>query len=130
MKKTPAGKESFSNILGERVTSLVGEMDLRVPVETQQVRKVDLNWTCLFCSHGNGEVRLRTGTISGLLFRTTQILDLFRTSSLDFFILLYECNLSPYRRFVMNQNDQYGIAPMAMSTGPTEMYKICICPIE
>ena len=31
-----------------RVTRLVSEMHLRVPVETQQVQKVDLNWTCLF----------------------------------------------------------------------------------
>ena len=50
---TSAAKESFSNILGE------SEMHLCVPVEIQQVRKVDLNWTCLFCSYGNGMVRLQ-----------------------------------------------------------------------
>ena len=41
-------KKIISLIYLERVTSLVREMHLRVPIETQQVRKVDLNWTCLF----------------------------------------------------------------------------------
>ena len=67
---TSAGKESFSNILGQ------SEMHLHVPVETKQVQKVDLNWTCLFCSYGNGMVR-STGSISGSLFLTIRILNLF-----------------------------------------------------
>ena len=71
-------EKRVSLIYWERVTSLVSGMYLRVPVETW---KVDLNWTCLFYSHGNGTVRLRIGLISGLLFRTTRILGLFWTSS-------------------------------------------------
>ena len=84
-RKKHQQEKRVSLIYWERVTSLVSEMHLCVPVETQQVRKVDLNRTCLFCSYGNGTVRLRTGLISGSLFRTTRILDLFWTSSLDFF---------------------------------------------
>ena len=38
------------------VTSLVS------PVETRQVRKVDLNWTYFFCSHENRTVRYRTAS--------------------------------------------------------------------
>ena len=64
-------------------------MHLRVAVETQQTQKVDLNWTCLFCSYGNGMVRLRTGPIFGSLFRTIRILNLFWTGSLGLF--LYPC---------------------------------------
>ena len=56
--KTPPGKENFSLIYWERAASLVSEMHLCVPVKTQQVRKVDLNCTCLFCSHRNGMVCL------------------------------------------------------------------------
>ena len=43
----------------KKVTSLVSEMQVHLgePVETQQVRNMDLNWTCLFCSHRNGTVR-------------------------------------------------------------------------
>ena len=67
----------------------VSEMHLRVPVETQQVRKVDLNRTCLFYSYGSGMVRLRTGPISGSLFGTIRILNLFWTCSLGLF--LYPC---------------------------------------
>ena len=72
------GRKRVSLIYWERVT----EMHLRVLVETQQVRKVDLNWTCLFCSYGNGMVRLRTGS----LFRTIRILNLFWTGSLGLFL--------------------------------------------
>ena len=84
-KKEHRQEKKVSVIYWERVTSSVSEMHLHVPVETQHARKVDLNYTCLFCSHGNGTVCLRTGPISGLLFCTTRILDLFWTSSLDFF---------------------------------------------
>ena len=48
-KKKHQEEKRVSLIYWERVTSLVSEMHLRVNVETQQVRKVDLNWTCLFC---------------------------------------------------------------------------------
>ena len=49
----------------------VSEMHLRVSVETQRVRKVDPNWTCLFFVHMGMEMaRLQTGSISGSLFRT------------------------------------------------------------
>ena len=75
-------EKRFSLIYWARVS----EMHLRVPVETQQVRKVDLNWTCLFCSYGNGMVRLRTGSISGSLFRTIRILNLFWIGSLCLFL--------------------------------------------
>ena len=73
--KNTGRKKEFPLIYWERVTSLVSEIHLRVPVETQQVRKVDLNWTCLFCSHGHKTVRLRTGPISGIVFRTARFLD-------------------------------------------------------
>ena len=51
-KKTQALRQEkrISLIYWERVS----EMHLRVPVETQQVQKVDMNWTCLFCLYGNG----------------------------------------------------------------------------
>ena len=94
-------EKRFSLIYRERVTSLVSEMHLCVLVETQQIQKVDLNWTCLFCSYGNGTVRLRTGLISDSFFPTTRILDLFWTGSLDF---LCECNLSPFRLFGTDQS--------------------------
>ena len=41
-------EKRVSLIYQERVTSSASEMHLRVPVETQQFRTVDLNWTCLF----------------------------------------------------------------------------------
>ena len=87
-------EKRVSLIYWERVTSLVREMHLRVPVETQQFRTVDLNWTCLFCSYGNETVGLRTSPISGSLFLTNRILDLFWTGLLDFSIPLCECNRS------------------------------------
>ena len=78
---TSAGKESFSNILGESKRNA-----LACTVETQHVRKVDLNWTCLFCLNGNEMVRLRTGSIYGSLFRTIRILNLFWTGLLGLFL--------------------------------------------
>ena len=92
-------EKRVSPIYWERVASSVREMHLRVPVETQQFWTVDLNWTCLFCSYGNGTVGLRTGPISGSLFRTTRILGLFWTGLLDFPIPLCECSPSPYQLF-------------------------------
>ena len=49
-KETQALRQEkrVSLIYCERVSG----MPLRVPVETQQVRKVDLNWTCLFVHMG------------------------------------------------------------------------------
>ena len=41
-------EKRVSLIYYERVTSSASEMHLRVPIETQQFRTVDLNWTCLF----------------------------------------------------------------------------------
>ena len=80
-------------------------MHLRVPVETQQVRKVDLNWTCLFCSHRNGTVRLQTGLISDLLQSVPHESWTYSgTFCWIFSIPLCECNLSPYRVFGMDQN--------------------------
>ena len=50
--------KKVSLIYRDRVTSSVSEMHLRVLIETQQFWTVDLNWTCLFCSYGNGTVGL------------------------------------------------------------------------
>ena len=49
MKKSPEGKRA-SLIYWERLT----DMHLHVLVETQQVQKVDLNWTVLFIQEWNG----------------------------------------------------------------------------
>ena len=66
-------------------SDLVKETSLVSPVETKQVRQMDLNWTCFFCSHENGMVRYPIVPISGSLFRTAQFLDLFWSGPLDFF---------------------------------------------
>ena len=92
-------EKRVSLIYRERLTSSVREMHLRVSVETQQFRTVDLNWTCRFCSYENATVALRTSPISGSLFRTYRILGLFWTGLLDVSIPLCECNLSPSRPF-------------------------------
>ena len=102
-------------------------MHLLVPVQTQQVQKVDLNWTFLFCSHENGMVHFQTGPISGLHPNFGHILDQLA----GFFP--YPCVNSaflPTGFLEWTRADQYAIAPMVVWTGPTQMLKICIWPIE
>ena len=84
-------EKRFSLIYWERVS----EVHLLVRVETQQVRKVDLNWTCRFYSYGNGMVRLRTCSISGSLFHTIRILNLFWTGSVGLFSCVNANSLLP-----------------------------------
>ena len=77
IKKTPAyWRLRFSNMLGESNhlnKSNALACTCRNPAGLGSRPELDLP----FCSHGNGKVRLRTGAISGVLFRTTRILDLF-----------------------------------------------------
>ena len=86
-------------LISTSTLDVVIETSLVSPVETKQVRKVDLYWTCFsvqgsvhtktesyrFCSHENRTVRDRIVPISGSLFRTAQFLDLFWNEPLDFF---------------------------------------------
>ena len=107
----------------------ISEMHLRVLVETQQVRKVDLNWICRFCSYGNGMVRLRTGPISGSLFRTIRILNLFWTGSLGLF--LYNCvNPTSLLPAFWNGPERTSINSHSWACEGGLLYKICIWPIE
>ena len=107
----------------------VSEIHLRVPVETQQVRKVDLNWICLFCSYGNGMVRLRTGLISGSLFRTIQILNLFWIVSLCLF--LYSCvNATSLLPAFWNRPERTSIKSHSWPCEGGLRCKFCIWPIE
>ena len=82
-KKKHQQEKRVSLLYRERVS------EMRVPVETQQVPESGPEQTCLFCSYRNGMVRLRNGPISGSLFHTTRILNLFWNGSLGLF--LYPC---------------------------------------
>ena len=107
----------------------VSEMHLWVPIETQQVWKVDLNWTCLFCSYGNGMEHLRTGSISGSLFCTIRILNLFWTGSLGLF--LYPCaNATSLLLAFWNGPERTSKKSHSWLCEGGLLYKICIWPIE
>ena len=119
-------EKRVSLIYWERVS---GEMHLRVLVETQQVRKMDLNWIYLFCSYGNGMVRLPTGPISGSLFRTIRILNLFWMGSLGLF--LYNCvNVTSLLPAFWNGPERTNINSHLWLCEGGLLYKICIWPIE
>ena len=64
--------------------------------------KLDL----IFCSHRNGTVRLQTGPISGLFFRTVYFLDILWTGSLDF--LRTRVNAAPFHTAFWNGPEQTG----------------------
>ena len=85
---------------------MVIEISLVPPVETKQVRKVDLNWTC-FLFQENGTVPYRIVPISGSLFGTDQFLDLFWNGLLDFFPYPCERNPSPYHFVGRNGTVRY-----------------------
>lgn len=116
-------------LISTSTLNVVIETSLVSPVETKQVRKVDLNWTCFsvhtrqngtisyrFCSHENGTVRYRIVPSFGSLFRTTQFLDLFWNGLLDFFPYPCEHNPSPYHFLERTRVEQYDIVPVW--TGP------------
>ena len=104
---TSAGKESFSNILGERVS----EMHLRVPVETQQVGKMDLPFLFIWAWNGTFANRLD--------FRFTFPYHPNFEPILDRFVgfvstPLCECNFSPTGLLEWTGAYQYKIALMAV----------------
>ena len=111
----------------EKVTSLVSEMHFRVPVETQQVWKVDLPF--LFTRECNGTFANRHDFWFAFPYHPNSghILDQFA----GFFP--YSCvnaTSVPTSFLERTRADQYAIAFMAVGTAPTEMHKICIWQIE
>ena len=113
-KKTgiSAGKESFSNILGESKYNALA-CTRRNPAGLESRPELDLP----FCSYGNGMVRLRTGPISGSLFRTIRILKDRFAGFVS--VPLCECNLSPTGFLERTGAYQYKIALMEVWRGVT-----------
>ena len=66
-KKTKQSAKLMNEVqLGLISTStldLIIETSFESPVETKQVQKVDLNWTCFFYSHENRTVRYCTASV-------------------------------------------------------------------
>ena len=124
-------EQRVSLIYWERVTSLVSEMHLRVHLETQQVRKVDLNRTCLFLFTQDWNSTFVNRPDFWFTFPYHPNFGLMLYQFAGFFP--YSCvNTTSLPTGFLEQTraDQYAIAPMALWMGPTQMHKICIWPIE
>ena len=65
--------------------------------------KLDL----FFCSHEKGMIRYRTVTISGSLFRTAQVLDMYWNGPLDIFRIRVDAAPSPYHFLGRNGTVRY-----------------------
>ena len=99
-------------------------MHLRVPVETQQVRKVDLNRTCFFLVTGEWNVTFVNRLDFWFTFKYHpnfgHILDHFA----EFFPNPCMNATFPAGFLERIRADQYAIAIMVLWTGPNEMHKI------
>ena len=129
--KRNTSRKRVSLIYWERVTTLVSEMHLRVPVETQQFRKVDLYWTCLFLFTREWNGTFVNRSDFWFTFPYHPNFGLTLDQSAGFFP--YPCvNATSLPTGFWNGPERTSMQsyPWPCERGPTEMHKICIWPIE